>query len=275
MGCRIREVSDDESRVSGSLNEALLLTTICLIGLPVEVHVKDGSVYSGIFHTACVEKDYGIVMKKARMTKKGKNDANVANGGLIDTLVVLSGDFVQLVAKEVLLPSDGVVGNVAGDDVEAVAGTVPSFEHSESEAKGTKSSKFSLYKKHINQTRRSAQHENGFAHGSTPTELEEKKMAPGYLGNALAFESGKRDGKLLAKNEEASIAPVNGRQVGDDMSQGNLDEYKEKFESRKEETTYEVQSSRSSSSVSLTEVKPAEEIHAKMTSLPIAECNIL
>lgn len=44
---------------SSSLSEALLFATMCIIGLPVDVHVKDGSVYSGIFYTACVEKDYG------------------------------------------------------------------------------------------------------------------------------------------------------------------------------------------------------------------------
>lgn len=41
----------------------------------------------------------GVVLKKARMIKKGKNDANVANGAMIETLVVLSGDLVQVVAK--------------------------------------------------------------------------------------------------------------------------------------------------------------------------------
>ena len=41
----------------------------------------------------------GIVLKKARMIKKGKCNSNIAKGEVIDTLVILSGDFVQLVAK--------------------------------------------------------------------------------------------------------------------------------------------------------------------------------
>ena len=45
----------------------------------------------------------GIVLKKARMTKKGKSDANVANGELIDTLVIRSGDLVQVVTKVCVL----------------------------------------------------------------------------------------------------------------------------------------------------------------------------
>lgn len=60
MGCRDRELSDDG--VSSSLSEALVFATMCIIGLPVNVHVKDGSVYSGILHTACLGKDYGAVL---------------------------------------------------------------------------------------------------------------------------------------------------------------------------------------------------------------------
>lgn len=90
------------------------------------------------------------------MTKKGKSDANVGNGTLIDTLVILSGDLVQVVAKVcsschssyifwkqlkqsavgkcgslciiqgVLLPAADIAGNMAGDETEAVTGTVPS-----------------------------------------------------------------------------------------------------------------------------------------------------
>ena len=39
------------------------------------------------------------MLKKARMTKKGKCDSNVANWDLIETLVVQSNDLVQVIAK--------------------------------------------------------------------------------------------------------------------------------------------------------------------------------
>lgn len=51
--------AEKEKTISDSLNDALLFATICIIGLPVDVHVKDGSIYSGIFYTACVDDDYG------------------------------------------------------------------------------------------------------------------------------------------------------------------------------------------------------------------------
>ena len=50
--------SQGESRNGDS--DTLLCLTACLIGQLVEVQVKNGSVYSGIFHTANAEKDYGL-----------------------------------------------------------------------------------------------------------------------------------------------------------------------------------------------------------------------
>ncbi|KAK7333520.1 hypothetical protein VNO80_30295 [Phaseolus coccineus] len=126
MGCRNRDsLADNHSSPSSdSLSEALLFTTMCIVGLPVDVHVKDGSVYSGIFHTTSAHADYGIVLKKARMTKKGKGNTNVGNEGFVDTLVILSSDLVQVVAKGVMLPADRVGENITGDDEEAVAHNV-------------------------------------------------------------------------------------------------------------------------------------------------------
>lgn len=49
---------EDESS-SSSLNESLLIATMCIIGLHVHVHVKDGSVFSGIFYTASIDNGFG------------------------------------------------------------------------------------------------------------------------------------------------------------------------------------------------------------------------
>lgn len=145
MGCKNRELPDDEGTASSSMRDALLFTTMCIIGLPVDVFVKDGSVYTGIFHTACVENGYGVVLKRAVMTKKGKTNSNVADDDIIETLVVLSGDLVQVVAKGVLLP----------------AGAVSSFETLENEGKTNKSKNSPVDKKQSSEVRNSVQHENG------------------------------------------------------------------------------------------------------------------
>ncbi|PPR96206.1 hypothetical protein GOBAR_AA24463 [Gossypium barbadense] len=55
---------------SSSRDRVVYLTT-CLIGHPVEVHVKNGSIYTGIFHATDAEKDFGIILKMARLIKDG------------------------------------------------------------------------------------------------------------------------------------------------------------------------------------------------------------
>ena len=42
----------------------LVYFTTCNIGHQVEVHLKNGSVYSGIFHAANVEKDFGKALNE-------------------------------------------------------------------------------------------------------------------------------------------------------------------------------------------------------------------
>ncbi|KAK6946955.1 Ataxin 2, SM domain [Dillenia turbinata] len=64
MGSRNRVLSNDSSVIFASLSDALLFTTMCIIGLPVEVHIKDGSVYSGIFYTASARNGYDIEARK-------------------------------------------------------------------------------------------------------------------------------------------------------------------------------------------------------------------
>lgn len=41
-------------------HDRMVYLATCLIGHHVEVQVKDGSVYSGIFHATNAEKDFGM-----------------------------------------------------------------------------------------------------------------------------------------------------------------------------------------------------------------------
>ncbi|KAL9264492.1 Polyadenylate-binding protein-interacting protein 4-like protein [Drosera capensis] len=105
---------------SSSLRGIMILVTMRMIGLPVEVHVKDGSVYSGIFDAASVDGGYGVVLKKARLLKRGTRVSNIASGIIVDTLWVLPGDLIQVVAKDVVLSADGVSSGMVCDDDGAV-----------------------------------------------------------------------------------------------------------------------------------------------------------
>ena len=42
-------------------HDRLVYVTMCLIGHQVEVQVKNGSVYSGIFHATDADKDFGML----------------------------------------------------------------------------------------------------------------------------------------------------------------------------------------------------------------------
>ncbi|PKA63723.1 hypothetical protein AXF42_Ash017007 [Apostasia shenzhenica] len=118
MGCRNGEGDLlGEVPSAASTIDALLLATVCAVGLPVEVQVKDGSLYTGLFHTASVDDGYGIVLKKARMMKKGRWSSNLGSGAVVDTLVVLSCDLVQLIVKDFVLPTEGITAYSVGDSM--------------------------------------------------------------------------------------------------------------------------------------------------------------
>lgn len=134
----------EENGVGATLNDALLFTTMCIIGLPVDVYIKDGAVYSGIFYTACVDDEYAIVLKRAKMTKKGSREANVAHGSLIETLVILSEDLVQVVAKGVMLSPDSIPGHFDGDNIGTTCSNITFPEYNKKEMKATKSKVFTV-----------------------------------------------------------------------------------------------------------------------------------
>ncbi|KAF2285788.1 hypothetical protein GH714_007792 [Hevea brasiliensis] len=262
MGNRNRAEADTDT----CLSEALLFATICIIGMPVDVHVRDGSVYSGTFHTASVDKDYGIVLKEAKLTKKGKCDANVANWNVIETLVILSGDLVQVIAKGVLFPADGFMGNVASDDVEVAVVSVPSSEIIVSESE--ESNKSAIDKRKINENRNNCA--NDFVPTKTGKEHEGKKILPNHAATATEVEPGKREriniSINISKSEEAFDSAVIGRQIGDNWSQGEQDHHKHKYELQMEKSDDEVQSSSSISNLCLSETK-ADGEGQKMTKL--------
>ncbi|XP_010448847.1 PREDICTED: polyadenylate-binding protein-interacting protein 4-like [Camelina sativa] len=110
------EISRSSPSSSSSMSEALLISTMCIIGLQVHVHIHDGSVFSGIFFTISLDNQFSIVLKNARLTKKGRSKSNVASGKIVETLVILSSNIVQIVAEGVSLSSN-VAGEVEGENV--------------------------------------------------------------------------------------------------------------------------------------------------------------
>nr|XP_043624259.1 polyadenylate-binding protein-interacting protein 3 [Erigeron canadensis]XP_043624260.1 polyadenylate-binding protein-interacting protein 3 [Erigeron canadensis] len=112
-----RTVSGNNGGVESPSRDRLVYVTACLIGHQVDVQVIDGSVISGIFHATNAEKDFGIILKMARVTKAGssrgqKNVSDVTQKPPSKTLVIPANDLVQIVAKSVSVTRDGFMNEL-------------------------------------------------------------------------------------------------------------------------------------------------------------------
>ncbi|KAK7271996.1 hypothetical protein RJT34_28312 [Clitoria ternatea] len=92
-------------------HDRLVYITTCLLGHPVEVHVKNGSIYSGIFHATNTDKDFGIVLKMARLTKDGslrgqKSGVEFFSKPPSKILIIPPKELVQIIAQDVAITRD-------------------------------------------------------------------------------------------------------------------------------------------------------------------------
>ncbi|XP_068661963.1 polyadenylate-binding protein-interacting protein 3-like isoform X2 [Aristolochia californica] len=100
--------------------DRLIFLTACLIGHGVEVQVKNGSLFSGIFHATNNERDFGIILKMARLVKDGsvrgpRSLSDSVSKPPSKTLIIPANELVQIIAKDVLLSGDGLINGHACD----------------------------------------------------------------------------------------------------------------------------------------------------------------
>ncbi|KAH7656547.1 Protein interacting with poly(A)-binding protein [Dioscorea alata] len=98
--------------------DRLIYVMACLIGQPVEVHVRNGSVISGIFHASNAAKDFGIVLKMARVTKDGSMKEQKPAPIFVkkpETMIIPARELVQVLAKDVPLNNDELTNGHARD----------------------------------------------------------------------------------------------------------------------------------------------------------------
>ncbi|XP_074348178.1 uncharacterized protein LOC141686960 isoform X2 [Apium graveolens] len=220
--------STEEERVS----DMLVFTTMCIIGHTVDVFVKDGSIFSGIFYTSSPHQDFSIILKKARMVKKGNRVANVGNKGVIETLVIKAQDLVQVVSKGVLHSEDGGSGNASWNDI----GATSNASSTVSVEKAAHNGKHTGNKKRNNRSRSSARSGNGVVDCSAP------------------------------KGTEDSSNASNNRYAGRGWSRQNRGDYEEKSEYRKEQNILELQGSISTLDAPETQSNVVSEIHEEITT---------
>ncbi|KAI7757776.1 hypothetical protein M8C21_027945 [Ambrosia artemisiifolia] len=150
-----------------------------------------------------------IVLKRAKMTKKGSCNSNVANEEVIGTLIIQSEDLVQVVAKKVSIPADGFAGHGTGDETGAVACSLPSNGFPLTESNKSMTSKSNVGQPYANQTRRSSGNENGFANGYRPENT---------IQSTNALEVKDTDVKDSIKKEECLKDADNNRKNGNHTS---------------------------------------------------------
>ncbi|KAM3317671.1 hypothetical protein ACQJBY_035401 [Aegilops geniculata] len=80
-----------------------------IIGHHVDVHVKNGSVISGIFHATNTDKDFGIILKMAQPIKDTSVGGQINTSDVIrkpETMIIPARELVQVFAKDVTLGGD-------------------------------------------------------------------------------------------------------------------------------------------------------------------------
>ncbi|XP_057541278.1 polyadenylate-binding protein-interacting protein 4-like [Amaranthus tricolor] len=100
--------------------DRLVYLTTSLIGHQVEVQVKNGSVYSGIFHASNADRDFGVVLKMARLMKDASSKPPKAASDLVikgpsKTLIIPNHELVQVLAKDVPVTMDGSSSELRGE----------------------------------------------------------------------------------------------------------------------------------------------------------------
>ncbi|CAL9054298.1 unnamed protein product [Musa banksii] len=96
-------------RVTSPSRDRLTYVLTCLVGHRVEVHVKNGSIISGIFHATNADKDFEIVLKMAQVVNDGSVREQKSVHDTIKTpqpMIIPARELVQVLAKDVSLSSD-------------------------------------------------------------------------------------------------------------------------------------------------------------------------
>uniref|UniRef100_A0A804P1Y5 Sm domain-containing protein n=1 Tax=Zea mays TaxID=4577 RepID=A0A804P1Y5_MAIZE len=89
--------------------DRLIYVLTQLIGHHVNVHVKNGSIISGIFHATNSDKDFGVVLKMAQVIKDGSARGQRFASDVVkkpETMIIPARELVQVFAKDVALGGD-------------------------------------------------------------------------------------------------------------------------------------------------------------------------
>ncbi|XP_074592350.1 polyadenylate-binding protein-interacting protein 4-like isoform X2 [Curcuma longa] len=101
-----KSASPNFGKITTPSRDRLIYVLSLLIGRHVEVHVKNGSIISGIFHATNADRDFEIVLKMAQVVKDGSVREQKSFRDSITSsrlMIVPARELVQLLAKDVSL----------------------------------------------------------------------------------------------------------------------------------------------------------------------------
>ncbi|AQK46332.1 Polyadenylate-binding protein-interacting protein 3 [Zea mays] len=184
-----------------------------MVGLPVEVRVRDGSAYAGVLHTACVDAGYGVVLKKAKKIANGKGDVNLSLGSFVDTLVVCPDDLVQVIAKGLSLPLKGVCKPLDSNVVAASGSLKPQISHANDPKMSNKTKNMSPLMQaekctSVGQEKNTSVKRNGQDNGITTSLSSSTRHVGACLSNNWDSRSGSMVPKVDVITSSASAVPV-------------------------------------------------------------------
>ncbi|KAJ0250506.1 Polyadenylate-binding protein-interacting protein 3 [Hirschfeldia incana] len=112
-GMKNTENGEKAGTVDTPSRDRFVYLTTCMIGHRVEVHLKNGSVYSGIFHAADLENNFGIILKMACLIRKGclrgmKPCASLVSKPPLKIFIIPAEELVQVIAKDLPVDSNDV-----------------------------------------------------------------------------------------------------------------------------------------------------------------------
>ncbi|XP_024006325.1 polyadenylate-binding protein-interacting protein 3 isoform X2 [Eutrema salsugineum] len=114
----------ENGREAGSVDspyrDLFVYLTTCKIGHHVEVHLKNGSVYSGIFHSTDVKNNFGIILKMACLIREGGLRGMTPRSPLVSkppskTFIIPADELVQVITKDLPVYSNNGSNSVQSE----------------------------------------------------------------------------------------------------------------------------------------------------------------
>ncbi|WOL14204.1 polyadenylate-binding protein-interacting protein 4-like [Canna indica] len=119
-------------RITSPSRDRLIYVLSCLVGRHVEVHVKNGSIISGIFHATNADRDFEIVLEMAQVVKDGSVREQKSAHDIVtmpQLMIIPARELVQVLAKDFSLDDELTSGHTSEKKKDLMIDSVISHSH--------------------------------------------------------------------------------------------------------------------------------------------------